>query len=189
MTVHTPIETRSGGLPPWAILLTLFILLVGGVYLAANLAGENPPLAIPGESAAPAPDGEPDPAVGEALVGQATPQCASCHGADFSGSGPFPSLRGVSEGPVSENLQDLAAEHPDNWAELWIAGAQSFGELRRQGDIPAHRRPDGGAPRPHEGQWRDLRHAGGAQQPDPSRARCSQRERGRGLPTAPNTTS
>ena len=60
MTVHTPIETRSGGLPPWAILLTLFVLLVGGVYFVANLGGENPPLAIPGESAAPAPgDGEP----------------------------------------------------------------------------------------------------------------------------------
>jgi mono/diheme cytochrome c family protein len=133
MTVHTPIETRSGGLPPWAILLTLFVLLVGGVYFVANLGNENPPLAIPGESAAPAPDGEPDPAVGEALVGQATPQCASCHGADFSGSGAFPSLRGVSEGPVSDNLQDLGAEHPDNWAELWIAGAPEVEGIDRMG--------------------------------------------------------
>jgi mono/diheme cytochrome c family protein len=138
MTVHTPIETRSGGLPPWAILLTLLVFLVGGVYLAANLVGENPPLAIPGESAAPAPgDGEPDPAVGEALVGQATPQCASCHGADFAGSGPFPSLRGVSEGAVSENLQDFAAEHPDNWAELWIAGAPEADGSDRLG-MPAY---------------------------------------------------
>ena len=39
MTVHTPIETRSGGLPPWAILLTLLVFLVGGVYFAANLVG------------------------------------------------------------------------------------------------------------------------------------------------------
>jgi mono/diheme cytochrome c family protein len=23
---------------------------------------------------------------------------------------------------VSDNLQDLGAEHPENWAELWIAG-------------------------------------------------------------------
>ena len=53
MTVHTPIETRSSGVPPWAILLTVFVFLVGGVYLVANLAGENPPLAIPGGSAAP----------------------------------------------------------------------------------------------------------------------------------------
>jgi mono/diheme cytochrome c family protein len=138
MTVHTPIESRSGGLPPWAILLTLLIFLVGGVYLAANLGGENPPLAIPGESAAPGPgDGEPDPAVGEALLGQASPQCASCHGADLSGSGPFPSLRGVSEGPVSENLQDFAAEHPENWAELWIAGAPEAEGIDRAG-MPAY---------------------------------------------------
>lgn len=134
MTVHTPIETRSGGVPPWAILLTLLVFLVGGVYLAANLGGENPPLAIPGESAAAPPgDGEPDPAVGEALVGQATPQCASCHGADFAGSGAFPSLRGLSEGPVSENLQDLAAEHPENWAELWIAGGPEVEGIDRMG--------------------------------------------------------
>lgn len=138
MTVHTPIETRSGGLPAWAILLTLLVFLVGGVYLAANLAGENPPLAIPGESAAPAPgDGEPDPAVGEALVAQAMPQCASCHGADFGGQAAFPSLQGVSEGPVSENLQDLAAEHPDNWAELWIAGAPEVEGIDRMG-MPAY---------------------------------------------------
>lgn len=138
MTVHTPIEARSGGLPPWAILLTLLIFLVGGVYLVANLGGENPPLAIPGESAVPAPgDGEPDPNVGEALVGQATPQCSSCHGADFAGSGPFPSLLGVSEGPVSENLQDFAAEHPENWAELWIAGSPETEGIDRLG-MPAY---------------------------------------------------
>lgn len=138
MTVHTPIETRSGGLPPWALLLTLLVFLVGGVYLAANLAGDNPPLAIPGESAAPAPgDGEPDPAVGEALVGQATPQCAACHGADFAGSGSFPSLRGVAGGPVSENLQDHGAAYPDNWAELWIAGAPEVDGIDRMG-MPAY---------------------------------------------------
>ncbi len=51
MTVHTPIEARSGGLPPWAIGLTVFVFLVGGVYLASNLVGQNPALAIPGASA------------------------------------------------------------------------------------------------------------------------------------------
>ena len=123
MTVHTPIETRSGGVPAWALLLTALVFLVGGVYFVANLSIESPPLAIPGESAAPAPgDGEPDPAVGEALVGQAQPGCTGCHGGDLAGQASFPSLRGVSEGPVSENLQDLGAEHPENWAELWIAG-------------------------------------------------------------------
>lgn len=124
MTVHTPIETRSGGVPPWALVLTALVFLVGAVYLVANLGGENPPLAIPGESAAPPASGggEPDPAVGEQLVANATPQCASCHGPDLAGQASFPSLRGVSEGPVSENLQQLGEEHPDDWAALWIAG-------------------------------------------------------------------
>ena len=124
MTVHTPIETRSGGVPPWALLLTAVLFLVGGVYLVSNLDGENPPVAVPGASAAPpgGSGGEPDPAVGEALVAQAAPQCTSCHGADLAGQASFPSLLGVAEGPVSENLQDLGTEHPDNWAELWIAG-------------------------------------------------------------------
>ena len=126
MTVHTPIETRSRGVPLWALVLTALVLLVGGVYFVANLGGENPPLAIPGESVAPPPadggDGEPDAAAGEQLVAQATPQCMTCHGADLGGQANFPSLRGVSEGPVSENLQALGEEHPDDWAVLWIAG-------------------------------------------------------------------
>jgi mono/diheme cytochrome c family protein len=135
MTVHTPIESRSSGIPRWAILLTLFVFLVGGVYLAANLAGDNPPLAIPGASAAPV-DGSPDPAVGEALIAQATPACTSCHGPDLTGSGNFPSLHGVAEGPVSENLQDLGAEYPDTWAQLWIAGAPETEGIDRMG-MPA----------------------------------------------------
>ena len=81
MTVHTPIESRSSGIPRWALLLTGLVLLIGGVYLAGNLIGENPPLAIPGASAAPAPGGP----SGEALLAQANPQCAACHGEDFSG--------------------------------------------------------------------------------------------------------
>lgn len=121
MTVHTPIETRSGGIPAWALVLTGLVLLVGAVYFGTNLAGENPPFAMPGQSA-PAGGGEPDPAVGEALVAEAG--CAACHGADLAGSGNFPSLLGVDEGPVSENLQDLGAEHPEDWAVLWIDGTQ-----------------------------------------------------------------
>ena len=124
MTVHTPIETRSGGVPPWALLLTAVLFLIGGIYLLANLDGANPPVAIPGASVAPpgGSGGEPDPAVGEQLIANAAPQCTSCHGADLAGQASFPSLLGVADGPVSENLQDLGAEHPDNWAELWIAG-------------------------------------------------------------------
>jgi mono/diheme cytochrome c family protein len=126
MTVHTPIETRSNGLPAWAIGLTVFVFLVGSVYLASNLAGENPPFALPGASppSPPPASGPPDPALGEALIGQVSPPCTSCHGDDLSGSGNFPSLLGVADGPVSENLQDLAAEHPEEWIHLWIDGTQ-----------------------------------------------------------------
>ncbi len=122
MTVHTPIESRSGGLPRWALGLTVFVLLVGGVYLISNLSGENPPFAIPGASApvASGGDGGADPAVGEALVAEAG--CSACHGPDLGGQASFPSLLGVEEGPVSENLQDLAAEYPDDWVHLWIDG-------------------------------------------------------------------
>ena len=28
----------------------------------------------------------------------------------------------MADGPVSENLGDLAAEHPDDWIHLWIDG-------------------------------------------------------------------
>lgn len=122
-TPHTPIEARERGVPPWALGLTVFLFLVGGVYFLSNLAGENPAFAIPGASApAPAASGEPDPAVGEALIGQVQPSCTTCHGQDLGGQAAFPSLHNVSEGPVSENLQQLAEEHPDDWTALWING-------------------------------------------------------------------
>ncbi len=135
MTVHTPIETRSRSIPPWAIGLTVFLFLVGGVYLASNLVGENPAFAVPGASAPVASGGEPDPAVGEALVAEA--QCAGCHGADLGGQANFPSLLGIEEGPVSENLQDLGAEHPDEWAALWIDGTTPETEGLDRGGMPA----------------------------------------------------
>jgi mono/diheme cytochrome c family protein len=120
MAVQTPIETRSG-LPAWAVGLTVFLLLVGGVYAASNLSGENPAAQIPGVSPEPGtgPSGEPDPAVGEQLAAQAG--CQSCHGENWEG-GVGPSLIGVADGPTSENLQDLAAQHPDDWMQLWIDG-------------------------------------------------------------------
>jgi len=135
MTVHTPIETRSGGLPPWAIGLTVFVFLVGGVYLLSNLVGENPAFAIPGVSSSPASSGEPDPAVGEALVSQGG--CASCHGPELSGSGQFPSLLGVNDGPVSENLQELGTAHPDEWIAIWIDGTTPETEGLDRGGMPA----------------------------------------------------
>jgi mono/diheme cytochrome c family protein len=138
MTVHTPIETRSSGLPAWAIGLTVFLFLVGGVYLASNLSGESPPFAAPGSSQEPPPaSAGPDPAVGEALVSQVSPQCSACHGSDLSGSGNFPSLLGLADGPVSENLQDLAAEHPDDWVQLWIDGTTPETEGLDRGGMPA----------------------------------------------------
>ncbi len=136
MTVHTPIESRSGGLPPWAVGFAVFVLLVGGVYFASNLVGENPPFAIPGASA-PAPSGgAPDPAVGAALTAQSQPTCATCHGADLGGQANFPSLLGVNDGPVSENLQDFAAEHPDDWIALWIDGTTPETEGIDRGGMP-----------------------------------------------------
>ena len=124
MTVHTPIETRGSGVPAWAIGLTVFVFLVGAVYLASNLAGENPPIALPGVSASAAPGGSAgaDPVVGEQLVGSVTPACTACHGPDLAGQANFPTLLEIEEGPVSENLQQLAEEHPEDWVSLWIDG-------------------------------------------------------------------
>jgi mono/diheme cytochrome c family protein len=119
VTVRTPIEARSTGVPPWAIWVTVLLLLVGGVYLLSNLAGENPALAIPGASGPPG-SAAPDPAVGEALAQQAG--CQACHGDSWQG-GVGPTLVGVAEeGPRSENLQQLAADHPEDWMVLWIDG-------------------------------------------------------------------
>ena len=135
MTVYTPIETRSGGIPPWALVLTAFVLLVGAVYFASNLGGENPPFAMPGATEAPPANGGPDPAVGEALVAEAG--CASCHGPDLGGQGAFPSLVQLDEGPISENLQDLAADHPDEWVALWIDGTTPETEGLDRAGMPA----------------------------------------------------
>lgn len=138
MTVHTPIESRTSRIPVWALVIALLVALTAGAYFVANLAGENPPLAIPGATpSGPAGSFQPDPAVGEALVGSAVPACSACHGADLGGSGSFPSLHGVAEGPVSENLQDLAADHPDDWVALWIDGTTPETEGMDRGGMPA----------------------------------------------------
>lgn len=134
MTVHTPIETRSRGIPGWALGLTVFVLLVGGVYLAGNLTGENPPIV-----AQPSPSGgggEDDTQRAIALVNEGG--CQACHGPDLSGAGIFPSLHQIEQGPISENLQELAAEHPDNWAEIWIAGTDpAVSDQAMRGGMPA----------------------------------------------------
>lgn len=135
MTVHTPIETHSGGIPRWALALTAFVLLVGAVYFASNLTGENPPFAMPGATVGPPANGEPDPAVGQALVAEAG--CAACHGADLAGQGTFPSLHQLEGGPISENLTDLAAEHPEDWVALWIDGTTPETEGIDRAGMPA----------------------------------------------------
>ncbi|HEX2142535.1 MAG TPA: c-type cytochrome [Candidatus Limnocylindria bacterium] len=127
MTVHTPIETRSRGLPAWAIGITVLVLLVGGVYMAGNLTGENPPIA-----AQPSASGGPN---NEQLARQiiADGQCAACHGQDLTG-GVGPDLHGIANGPKSENLGDLAAEFPDDWIAMWIDGTDpAVADLDRAG--------------------------------------------------------
>ena len=115
MTVHTPIESRERGVPRWALASTGVMLLAGAVFFATNLGGSNPP--IGGE---PLPSGSGGGLNAVSIIKAAG--CQSCHGPDLAGQGPFPSLHGVKDGPTSENLQQLGTDHPDDWANLWIAG-------------------------------------------------------------------
>lgn len=112
MSVHTPVTSAGGGVPRWAMGLTLVVLLAGSGYFAANLDGQNPSII-----ATPAPSGPPSAQVIIAKAG-----CQACHGSDLAGQAIFPSLHGVKNGPVSENLKQLATDHPDDWANIWIAG-------------------------------------------------------------------
>ena len=113
MTVHTPIESRTGGVPPWALAASSVVFLAGAIFFATNLAGANPPIA-----------GGPEPSGGgrsaQTIIKAAG--CQSCHGPDLAGQGIFPSLHGVKNGPTSDNLKQLGTDHPDDWANLWIAG-------------------------------------------------------------------
>jgi mono/diheme cytochrome c family protein len=121
VTIHTPIEARSGRVPAWAAILTLFVLLVGGFYLASNLTGENPALAVPGPSGSGGPSASGGVDSGAALAIIKKANCQACHGQDFGG-GIGPDLHGVGKGPVTPDLKQLATDHPDDWIQLWIAG-------------------------------------------------------------------
>jgi mono/diheme cytochrome c family protein len=71
----------------------------------------------------------------QAIIAEAG--CQSCHGQDLTG-GVGPNLHGVANGPVSENLQDLAAEYPDDWANIWIAGTNpAVADPAMRGGMPA----------------------------------------------------
>ena len=125
LPVYRPIEARRAGLPAWVLLLAALLAVGAALYLFTNL---TPP-PTPGQAAAPgasAPgmspaQGEPvDAAAAQALIEEAG--CQACHGEDLGGQATFPSLHDVAEGPVSDNLQQLGADRPEDWANLWIAG-------------------------------------------------------------------
>ena len=131
--VYRPIETRRDTLPAWVLLLAAALLALAAGYLLTNLAppastqlgGASPPpgAAAPGGQSPGAPgatDAVVDVAAAEALIEEGG--CQACHGPDLGGQASFPSLLQVAEGPVSDNLQDLDDSHPEDWANLWIAG-------------------------------------------------------------------
>ena len=129
MTVHTPIEARTRGIPRWALGVTLAFFLAGGGYFGSNLDGENPP--IGGGSTASGGG-----AAALALIKGAG--CQACHGSDLKGQATFPSLYGVKNGPVSANLAQLGTDHPDDWANIWIAGTDpAVSDPKLRGGMPA----------------------------------------------------
>jgi len=133
MTVHTPIESRTSGVPAWALAFTVIVLLAGGAYFGTNLGGEN-------ASAS----GTPEPSGGgfSAVAIMDAAGCQACHGPDLAGVAIFPSLLGVKDGPVSENLAQLFADYPDTWAELWIAGTDpATSDAAMRGGMPAFAGP------------------------------------------------
>ena len=132
MPVYRPIETQRDRLPVWVLLLSGLLVVGAALYFVTNLgpladgatAGGGPG-GSPGGSGAPAGSGA---ASGEPVNVRAALQiieragCQGCHGQELEGQASFPSLHGVSEGPVSDNLHELAQAHPDDWPNLWIAG-------------------------------------------------------------------
>ena len=100
--------------------------------LAGNLAGENPPIGgVPSASGSPNLE-----QAGRQIIAKANPTCTTCHGEDLTG-GVGPSLHGIADGPKSENLQQLAADHPEDWPVFWIDGTgPEVADLDR-GGMPA----------------------------------------------------
>ncbi|MEO8251894.1 MAG: cytochrome c [Chloroflexota bacterium] len=134
MTVRTPIESRTRGIPGWAVGLTATMFLAGAVLFATNLSGENPPI-----GATPAPSGSGGGPNAIAIIKAAG--CQACHGPDLAGQGAFPSLHGVKNGPISANLKQLGIDHPTDWANLWIAGTDPAVTGINRAPMPAFGKP------------------------------------------------
>jgi len=129
------------------------VALLGVVSLAFTLEGTNPDLVGAGPSGPPAsgpppsgpPPSGPPPSAGTAdaatLIERAA--CQACHGSDLSGQGIFPSLHGIAAGPQSDNLQQLAADFPDTWPNLWIDGSGPEVAGLDRGGMPVFGGPDG----------------------------------------------
>jgi len=132
MSIETPIEAQRRAIPGWALTVTVVLLFLGAGYYATNLGGENPP--IGGRDSGPP---GPNPM---ALIERAG--CQACHAADLTGA-IGPDLHGVANGPVSENLQELGTAHPEDWANLWIAGVDPDVADLDRGGMPAFGGPDG----------------------------------------------
>ncbi|MDQ2853299.1 MAG: cytochrome c [Chloroflexota bacterium] len=130
MSVHTPIESRTRGIPGWALGLTGVMFLAGAVFFATNLAGANPPI-----------NGTPAPSSAggrNAVAIIKAAGCQTCHGPDLAGQATFPNLHGVKNGPVSANLKQLATDHPADWANIWIAGLDpAVSDVSMRGGMPA----------------------------------------------------
>jgi mono/diheme cytochrome c family protein len=134
------------------------VALLGVVSLAFTLEGTNPDLVGAGPSGPPAsgppasgpPPSGPPSSGAPSSAGTADAAtliertgCQACHGPDLSGQGIFPSLHGIAAGPQSDNLQQLAADFPDTWPNLWIDGSGPEVAGLDRGGMPVFGGPGG----------------------------------------------
>lgn len=153
MSAPPPVDTGREPIPQWMVVLGAAVVFVGVASLSFNLEGTNPDLVGVPPSEAPAsgppasgpPPSGPPPTGGTAdaaaLIRQAG--CEACHGPDLAGQGQFPSLHNLVAGPKSENLQQLATDFPDTWANLWIDGSGPEVAGLDRGGMPVFGGPDG----------------------------------------------
>jgi mono/diheme cytochrome c family protein len=148
MSGPPPVETGNERVPLWMVVFGATVALLGVGLLGFNLEGTNPDLVGAGPSGPPAsgaPPSGPPPSGGTAgavtLIERSG--CQACHGADLSGQGIFPSLHGIAAGPKSDNLQQLGADFPDTWPNLWIEGSGPEVAGLDRGGMPVFGGPDG----------------------------------------------